>query len=121
MGTSGNRRQAFGKIHLEAGMGTATAGFLPMKPGGAIGAAGAICTERSLLRNGEGERRRGGFRHPPLRQASSRASRRRRRRLPRTSALDARVKPVHDEIESAALNPRLIFWLAENVLHSTSK
>jgi hypothetical protein len=51
---------------LEAGTGTATAGFLPMKPGGAMGAVGAICTERSLLRNGEGERRPGGFRPPPV-------------------------------------------------------
>ena|SRR5277367_2203500 len=121
MGTSGNRRQAFGKIHLEAGMGTATAGFLPMKPGGAIGAAGAICTERSLLRNGEGERRRDGFRHPPLPRPRAGHPGGAVGDYQRTSALDARVKPVRDEIESAALNPRLIFWLAENVLHSTSK
>ena len=62
MGTSGNRRQGSGKIRLEDGMGTATAGFLPMKPSGAIGAVGAICTERTLLRNGggSGARARGG-------------------------------------------------------------
>ena len=48
-------------------MGTRTdRSFLQMKPSAAIGPVGAICTKRTLLRNGEGDRRPGGFRPPPV-------------------------------------------------------